>query len=936
MPLAAVTLFVSLFVASAHAGPAARPAAPAEDPWSAMVKAATPAVISVDILSTRSFDTEDAGHSFATGFVVDAERGIILTNRHVVTPGPVKSEAITQNNEVVPLRAIYRDPVHDFGFYQYDPAALRYTNVKALELDPEGARVGLEIRVVGNNAGEKLSIHSGTIARLDRDAPRYGGGYNDFNTAYIQAAAGTTGGSSGSPVLDIRGKVVALNAGSRRDSAASFYLPLHRVARALALIQAGQPVTRGSVHAVWRQTPWEELQRLGLRPETERAAREHNADATGLLVVREVIPGGPAAGLLEVGDIVVGLDGTPLDGFPRLEAAMDDRVGGTLTLTVERAGKALDVPLRVADLHAATPSAYLEIGGDVLHDLSFQQARNHLLPLRGVYVAAASYGLRHGGVPAEARIDNVAGEDTPNLAALEAILNRLPANARVPVRFVTLDEPNRPKVGAWRIDRTLFPAQHCTRDDHTGRWPCVALPAPSPEAVPQPSPVLLPRLPSGPPGKAASALVWVETRLPFVLSGNEGDFYSGAGLVIDAKKGLVLVDRDTVPQALAEVSLLIGGAVRVPARPVYFHPEHNLAVVQYDPALLGGTVLGEARLQPKRPAAGATVWQVGLNGRLEVEWGETRVRDYRPFTLLAPSVPQYRDFNLDLLVTQDAPLERGGAVVNQKGEVVAFLASFVTGSGKSQSAGFRGMPADLLADVVSAVRAGTPPPERTLGVAWAPLPLALAVDRGLPATEATALVRAGASRILAVTHVSATSAARGLVVEGDLLLDVAGQPTSDWQKLDAPGDGSPLALRVWRGGSPVSLSVPTTVVNTRGLDRAVLFAGALIQETSEEAGLQMGVPRTGVYVGWRWFGGPADRYDLDPTWQIIAVDGQPVPNLDAFVAAVRGKADGADVRLEGKNLDGRPGVVTLRLDLDYWPTTELRRAGAGWERAAVQ
>lgn len=99
------------------------------------------------------FDTESPGNGSATGFVVDAERGIILTNRHVVGPGPIvrhidrpywiamsialgwlcahaksalmslqDAEAVFQNNEEVRIIPIYRDPVHDFGFFQYDPS----------------------------------------------------------------------------------------------------------------------------------------------------------------------------------------------------------------------------------------------------------------------------------------------------------------------------------------------------------------------------------------------------------------------------------------------------------------------------------------------------------------------------------------------------------------------------------------------------------------------------------------------------------------------------------------------------------------------------------------------------------------------------------------------------------------------------------------------
>ena len=78
------------------------------------------------VTQTRAFDTEAASSSYATGFVVDAARGVILTNRHVVTPGPVTSEAIFLNREEVPVRPLYYDPVHDFGFLGFDPSKLQF------------------------------------------------------------------------------------------------------------------------------------------------------------------------------------------------------------------------------------------------------------------------------------------------------------------------------------------------------------------------------------------------------------------------------------------------------------------------------------------------------------------------------------------------------------------------------------------------------------------------------------------------------------------------------------------------------------------------------------------------------------------------------------------------------------------------------------------
>ena len=895
-------------------------------------------VVVLRVNSPRAFDGLSPGYATATGFVVDADQGLILTNRHVVTTGPVVAEAVLLDNEEVPIRAVYRDPVHDFGFFRFDPEDVEFMEVHELQLAPERARVGREIRVVGNDAGEKLAILPGTIARLDREAPDYGPeSWNDFNTFYLQAASGTSGGSSGSPVVDIDGKVVAMNAGGKRTAASSFFLPLDRVKRALELLRKGEPVTRGTLQTVFSYEPYDEVRRLGVLREIESAARKAFAQGTGMIVVREVVPQGPGAGILEPGDVVVRINEKRVGGFIDLEAVFDVSVGQEIVLDIERGGEPMRLRLQVADLHELIPSEYLEVGGAVLNPLSYHMARNYAVPAEGVYLANPGFMFSREGLPPGAVITEVNGKATPTLDDFEAEMAAYPGGERVPIRFHLLSNPRMPGVVVVRTGRRWFSMQRCIREDSSGRWPCKASPEPPEANLPQPATTKMEASGSRAVRALAPSLVLVTNDIPYLLDGVHHDRFVGTGLIVDAEMGLVVVDRETVPVALGELSLTFGGSVEVPGEVVYLHPEHNFAVVSYPPGLLGDSPIQSARFRDDEISAGDETWLVGMSREHQVVARETRVARREPVSLPPPFPPRFRDSNVELIMLEDTTPTVGGVLADSKGRVQALWASFELGDGAVSEAFFAGIPIRPIREIVSVLRRGDTVGWRSLGVEFKPLTLASARSRGLSDQQAQRLENHDprGKRVLSVLRLTAGTPSAELLRTGDLLLSVEGDPVTRFHEVEAASMRDRVRLKVLREGKELELTVPTEPLMGGGTDRGVLWAGTLLQEPPLALARDHSLPREGVYISRYWYGSPANRYGLRATSRIVEVNGTATPDLDRFLEAVAKTKDRGSVRLKVLDLEGRVRVKTLKLDLEYWPTWELRRSADGWQRRQI-
>lgn len=810
--------------------------------------------------------------------------------------------------------------------------------------------VGVEIRVVGNDAGEKLSILPGILAKLDRDAPSYGSNtYNDFNTFYYAAASSTSGGSSGSPVLDIDGCAIALNAGGAKKAASSFYLPLDRVVRALRLIQSDLEVPRGTMQTIFRHTAFDEVRRLGLPADTEAVVRENFPAETGMLVVDQVIQDGPAHEKLQAGDVLIKFAGKVETAFLNIEDYLDSHVGGSVEVVVQRGGSTHAVQVSVGDLHEITPHRYLEVGGSIVHSLSYQQARNASLPVGGVYLAQAGHMFMKAHLTQPCIITAVDGKPTPTLDEFVRVLASLPNGYRTVLRYFMIRDRHRVRTAFIMMDRLWFPMQISTRNDRDGLWYseiCANLSAPE-SAVVAPIPSFAPAPLSFPGGselgkRLLQSLVMVSFDIPYMIDGISSSSYHGMGLVIDAEQGFVLVDQNTVPIALGDVLVTIAASVEVPAKVVFVHPVHNFSIVKYDPSQLGAVAshLASVTLAEKALEVGESVDYIGLSSNWTVVTMKSVVtkidrlvfRDFQP--------PRYKASNVEVLHFDRTTKSVGGVFMNEQGGVNALWLSFSYQDATGRKEVFRGLPISVVRPVIDALRSGhghIPPFVNILPVQLLTYSLSKArAGLGLSDEWIQKLERCydDKRQILGIKRSAAGTDCAKKLESGDLLLEVDGQVVvRDADVESAVKDKTKLDLLVLRNQEEMRVSVETNQLPAMGTNRVVVWAGLVVQEPHYSVATLGYIPEEGggVYCS-RWcYGSPAHKFGLRATIWIVEVNGEPTTTLDEFLNVVKKLHNGDSVRLKTIAINTKPKVFTLKTDYHYWPTVELRRNEWDWE-----
>ena len=322
-----------------------------------MLELATPAVVNIAtegrVLSRRNplmddpffrrfFDfpqrpRERRTQSLGSGVVVNAERGYIVTNHHVID----KADAIKvtlRDGRQFQAKMIGSDPETDVAVIQI-PAE----NLTALPLaNSDALRVGDFVVAIGNPFGLGQTVTSGIVSALGRTGLGIQG-YEDF----IQTDASINPGNSGGALVNLRGELVGINtaiiAPGGGNVGIGFAVPANMVQRLMSQLVEHGEVRRGQLGVLTQDLTPDLAQAFGIQRNS------------GALIVKIVSGSGAERAGLRSGDVVVRVNGEPVQNSGALRNAIGLlRIGERVKLDILRDGKSLKITAKIREFTTET------------------------------------------------------------------------------------------------------------------------------------------------------------------------------------------------------------------------------------------------------------------------------------------------------------------------------------------------------------------------------------------------------------------------------------------------------------------------------------------------------------------------------------------------------------------------------------------------------
>jgi serine protease Do len=299
-----------------------------------VVARVNPAVVHVDViedgrelqgLDEAGFELPRRGEG--SGFIVDPE-GYILTNHHLV-PGPARVRVRLADKRELAARRVGSDPSTDLALLKVEARGL-----PAVPLgDSDGLRVGDWVCAIGNPLEFDNTVTVGVVSSKGRKI------FNQSFDSYIQTDAAINPGSSGGPLVNMRGEAIGISAAvSSEAQGIGFAIPSNVARAILVQLRDEGRVRRGYLGVQLHELDPDLARMLGL-PEPR-----------GALVVDVSAHGAAAAAGLRRWDVVTGLGGQPVSSGDELVQAISNlRPGSEVRLSLVRDGRSMSAAARLGE-----------------------------------------------------------------------------------------------------------------------------------------------------------------------------------------------------------------------------------------------------------------------------------------------------------------------------------------------------------------------------------------------------------------------------------------------------------------------------------------------------------------------------------------------------------------------------------------------------------